>query len=63
MLDEPSKPFHWGNEGAAVAYERIMGRIINMDDSISPPSNNHAQDSFKKEKMIALSEKDNTELI
>ena len=63
MLDEPSKPFHWGNEGAAVAFQRIMGRIINMDDSISPPSNNHEQDAFNKEKMIAESEKDNTELI
>ena len=63
MLDEPSKPFHWGNEGAAVAFQRIMGRIINMDDSISPPSNNHEQDAFNTEKMIAESEKDNTELI
>ena len=63
MLDEPSKPFHWGNEGAAVAFQRIMGRIINMDDSISPPSNNHVQDAFNTEKMIAESEKDNTELI
>ena len=41
MLDEPSKPFHWGNEGAAVAFQRIMGRIINMDDTISPPLNDH----------------------
>tara|TARA_S200000501_G_scaffold365909_1_gene399976 strand:- start:636 stop:2618 length:1983 start_codon:yes stop_codon:yes gene_type:complete len=63
MLDEPSKPFHWGNEGAAVAFQRIMGRIINMDDSISPPSNNHVQDAFNTEKMIAESEKDNRELI
>ena len=63
MLDEPSKPFHWGNEGAAVAFQRIMGRIINMDDSISPPSNNHEQDAFNTEKMIAESEKDNRELI
>ena len=37
MLDEPRKPFHWGNEGAAIAFRRIMKRIINMDDSIIPP--------------------------
>ena len=28
---------HWGGQGAAVAFKRIMQRIINMDDSISPP--------------------------
>ena len=61
MLDEPSKPFHWGNEGAAVAFQRIMGRIINMDDTISPPLNDHV--AFKPEKVIAESEKDNAELI
>ena len=61
MLDEPSKPFHWGNEGAAVAFQRIMGRIINMDDTISPPLNDHV--ASKPEKMIAVSEKDNAELI
>ena len=40
MLDEPRKPFHWGNEGAAIAFRRIMKRIINMDDSINPPETN-----------------------
>ena len=61
MLDEPSKPFHWGNEGAAVAFQRIMGRIINMDDTISPPLNDHV--AFKPEKVIAEYENDNAELI
>ena len=61
MLDEPSKPFHWGNEGAAVAFRRIMGRIINMDDTISPPLNHHVD--FKIERAIAASEKDNVELM
>lgn len=61
MLDEPSKPFHWGNEGAAVAFRRIMGRIINMDDSISPPLNDHV--AFEPRRFMAASEKDNVELI
>ena len=38
MLDEPKQPFHWGSEGAAVAFNRIVKRIINMDNSIAPPS-------------------------
>ena len=37
MLDEPKQPFHWGSEGAAIAFKRIMKRIINMDDYILPP--------------------------
>ena len=37
MLDEPQQPFHWGSEGAAVAFKRVIKRIINMDDSILPP--------------------------
>ena len=61
MLDEPSKPFHWGNEGAAVAFQRIMGRIINMDDTISPPINDHV--ALEPKRFRAASEKDNEELI
>ena len=38
MLDEPRKPYHWGSEGAAVAFKRIIERIINMDDEIIPPT-------------------------
>ena len=38
MLDEPKQPYHWGNEGAAVAFSSVMKRIINMDDGIAPPS-------------------------
>ena len=37
MLDEPEAPYHWGAEGAAVAFNRIIKRIIRMDDSIKPP--------------------------
>ena len=37
MLDEPKQPYHWGSEGAAVAFRRIVKRIINMDDYIIPP--------------------------
>jgi cell division protein FtsI (penicillin-binding protein 3) len=52
MLDEPSKPFHWGNEGAAVAFKRIMERIINMDDSILPPSKKKPNDIIEMDKVI-----------
>ena len=41
MLDEPRQPYHWGNEGAAVAFSSVMKRIINMDDGIVPPSKKH----------------------
>ena len=46
MLDEPSKPFHWGNEGAAVAFKRVMKRIINMDDDILPPTQKKIEEVF-----------------
>ena len=38
MLDEPEVPYHWGAEGAAIAFKRIAKRIINMDDNIIPPN-------------------------
>ena len=41
VLDEPESPMHWGGKGAAVAFKRIMQRIINMDDDIIPPSKKH----------------------
>ena len=59
MLDEPSKPFHWGNEGAAVAFKRVMERIINMDDSIVPPISNKQYETFEPNKIIASASKDN----
>ena len=37
MLDEPKLPYHWGAEGAAPAFRNIMIRVLNMDDSITPP--------------------------
>ena len=40
VLDEPESPMHWGGQGAAVAFRRIMQRIINMDDTITPPLKN-----------------------
>jgi len=40
VLDEPESPMHWGGQGAAVAFRRIMQRIINMDDTIIPPLKN-----------------------
>ena len=45
LLDEPNQPYHWGSEGAAIAFRRIIKRIINMDDKINPPS--RAQNQFE----------------
>ncbi len=35
-IDEPRYGMHWGGVSAAVAFRRIMERIISMDDSILP---------------------------
>tara|TARA_Y100000590_G_scaffold469467_1_gene657211 strand:- start:1229 stop:3226 length:1998 start_codon:yes stop_codon:yes gene_type:complete len=50
ILDEPHKPYHWGSEGAAVTFKRLMKRIINLDDSIIPPARlkKDAAKHFKK---------------
>ena len=37
MLDEPKQPYHWGGQGATIAFKRIVKRIISMDDYITPP--------------------------
>jgi len=49
VLDEPIKPYHWGSEGAAITFKRVMKRIINMDDDIIPPRNlkRYVNDNFK----------------
>ena len=47
ILDEPRQPYHWGGQGAAVAFKRIMKRIISMDDSISPPIKEKSDPNFK----------------
>ena len=47
VLDEPKSPMHWGGTGAAVAFKRVMKRIINMDDSISPPKKQQRQKETK----------------
>ena len=46
MLDEPHKPYHWGSEGAAIAFKRVMKRIISMDDEITPPTKDSNQGIF-----------------
>ena len=46
VLDEPKSPMHWGGKGAAVAFKRAMKRIINMDDSISPPAKENKQEKL-----------------
>ena len=48
---------HWGGQGAAVAFKRIMQRIINMDDSISPP----IKKTNKKVKRLTVSKEVKTE--
>ena len=57
VLDEPESPMHWGGQGAAVAFKRIMQRIINMDDSISPP----LKKTNKKENRLIISKETKTE--
>ena len=34
VLNEPKYGFHWGGIGAATIFNRVVKRIINMDDSI-----------------------------
>ena len=60
---------HWGGQGAAVAFKRIINRVINMDDKIRPPekkqdiiAHNHfkeelEQEIFTNQTPIALSTK------
>ena len=57
VLDEPTAPFHWGGEGAAVAFQRIMERIINMDDAITPPKKNKRTEPIKNDIIIVQHEK------
>ena len=54
ILDEPKQPYHWGGQGAAVAFKRIMKRIISMDDSISPPIKGKSDEVFE---IIKISDK------
>ncbi len=55
MLDEPKQPYHWGSEGAAIAFQRVMERIINMDDNLIPPiANNIEPVSDEKNSLFAL---------
>ena len=39
VLDEPKYGYHWGGVGAAPVFKKVMERIINIDDSIKPPTN------------------------
>ncbi len=50
ILDEPKQPYHWGGQGAAIAFKRIMKRIINMDDSIFPPASLKKAKNFEIQK-------------
>ena len=60
VLDEPDSPMHWGGQGAAVAFKRIMQRIINMDDKINPPIKNQIKKNNNK--YIASNKKKKTNL-
>ena len=44
VLNEPKYGFHWGNIGAATIFNRVVKRIINMDDSIQI-----LKDKYKKD--------------
>ena len=63
ILDEPKQPYHWGGQGAAVAFKRIMKRIISMDDTISPPIKGKSEEDVgnikisDQDKLIADSNK------
>ncbi len=37
IIDEPRYGKHWGSEGAAPVFRRVMQRIINMDDDLKAP--------------------------
>ena len=75
VLDEPEAPMHWGGQGAAVAFRRIINRIINMDDKIRPPEKKPDSfainqnkvpletEFFTKPLLIALSTKARTKTI
>ena len=52
IIDEPKQPYHWGSEGAAVTFNRVMQRIISMDDNIKPPLRFYSENS--KENYINL---------
>ena len=41
VLDEPKAGYHWGGIGAAKIFNRVMTRVISMDDKITPPSKKH----------------------
>ena len=75
ILDEPDAPMHWGGQGAAIAFKRIINRVINMDDKIRPPgkkqdviSDNHYRKQLNIEKLtnqlpLHLSTKANSKTI
>ena len=67
IIDEPKQPYHWGGQGAAIAFKRIMKRIINMDDSIIPPLIQKRSKNFKilkasKEEILKFDLKENNKL-
>ena len=51
IIDEPRYGHHWGGEGAAPVFRRVMQRIINMDDSLEAPELNTSKD--KPEPILA----------
>lgn len=52
ILDEPDGGYHWGGVGAAKIFNRVMTRVISMDDEIQPPSKKHFVVPRKKEDQI-----------
>jgi len=58
VLDEPKAGYHWGGIGAAKIFNRVMTRIISMDDNITPPSIKHYVRSKDKGDIILVDSKD-----
>jgi len=54
VLDEPNAGFHWGGIGAAKIFNRVMTRIISMDDEIKPPSKKHYSSPKNKADIILV---------
>ncbi|NIA18809.1 MAG: PASTA domain-containing protein [Simkaniaceae bacterium] len=46
IIDEPRYGKHWGSEGAAPVYRRVMQRIINMDDNLKAPKTQRQKSTF-----------------
>ena len=68
ILDEPEKPNHYGGQGAGIAFNRIIKQLINIDDSLEPPTINNKIDysetsSYKIKQIVEKKERIVTPLL